>query len=133
MGHGDGRPGTPAPDHGGGGEAKATFSGGVVLVGIISFVLGVIAVAVPYWGLFRPQSGKWKHCIRPNWLELIVALYIHCDTIILHTPWSSWSFLYQILDSPIIQYITFSHYMLHPDGNSIDTTRYVHFLSTIMK
>jgi len=57
MGHGDGRPGTPAPDHGGGGEAKATFSGGVVLVGIISFVLGVIAVAVPYWGLFRPQSG----------------------------------------------------------------------------
>ena len=59
MGHGDGRPGTPAPDSGGGGnEAKATFSGGIVLVGIISFVLGVIAVAVPYWGLYSPNSGK---------------------------------------------------------------------------
>ena len=60
MGHGDGRPGTPAPDHHtSDGDTKASFSGGVVLVGIISFVLAVIAVAVPYWGLFRPQSGMY--------------------------------------------------------------------------
>ena len=61
MGHGDGRPGTPGPGPGGGGagggDTKATYSGGVVLVAIISFVLGTIAVAVPYWGLFRPQTG----------------------------------------------------------------------------
>ena len=77
MGHGDGRPGTPGnntisgytdntisgpgPGSGAGeraGEGKATYSGAVVLLGIISFVLGVIAVAVPYWGLFRPHTGK---------------------------------------------------------------------------
>ena len=59
MGSGDGRPGTPGPrDGAGAGETKATYSGAVVLVGIISFVLGVIAVAVPYWGLFRPHTGK---------------------------------------------------------------------------
>ena len=59
MGSGDGRPGTPGPRDGGGAEeGKATYSGAVVLVGIISFVLGVIAVAVPYWGLFRPHTGK---------------------------------------------------------------------------
>lgn len=58
MGSGDGRPGTPGPrDGGGAGEGKATYSGAVVLIGIISFVLGVIAVAVPYWGLFRPHTG----------------------------------------------------------------------------
>ena len=62
MGSGDGRPGTPGPRDGGGaggGEGKATYSGAVVIVGIISFVLGVIAVAVPYWGLFRPHTGKY--------------------------------------------------------------------------
>ena len=66
MGHGDGRPGTPGPGGGGGGagggDTKATYSGGVVLVAIISFVLGTIAVAVPYWGLFRPQTGDTKLC-----------------------------------------------------------------------
>lgn len=72
MGHGDGRPGTPAPDSGGGGgqETKATFSGGIVLVGIISFVLGVIAVAVPYWGLFRPQSGEQAHAFKYSFKDL---------------------------------------------------------------
>ena len=52
-----GRPGTPGPEEGGGGDSsnKATFSATVVLLGIISFILGVIAVAVPYWGHFRPQ------------------------------------------------------------------------------
>ena len=64
MGHGDGRPGTPGPGGGGGGagggDTKATYSGGVVLVAIISFVLGTIAVAVPYWGLFRPQTGETR-------------------------------------------------------------------------
>ena len=57
MGYGDGRPGTPAPDTAAG-ETKATLSGGVVLVGIISFVLAVISVSVPYWGIFRPQTGN---------------------------------------------------------------------------
>ena len=53
-----GRPGTPGPEEGGGGgdsSNKATFSATLVLLGIISFILGVIAVAVPYWGHFRPQ------------------------------------------------------------------------------
>jgi len=53
-----GRPGTPGvEERGGGGDDsnKATFSATVVLLGIISFILGVIAVAVPYWGHFRPQ------------------------------------------------------------------------------
>ena len=64
MGSGDGRPGTPGPrDGGGAGEGKATYSGAVVLVGIISFVLGVIAVAVPYWGLFRPHTGKYRRSV----------------------------------------------------------------------
>ena len=64
MGSGDGRPGTPGPrDGGGAGESKATYSGAVVLVGIISFVLGVIAVAVPYWGLFRPHTGKQRRSV----------------------------------------------------------------------
>ena len=63
MGHGDGRPGTPGPGGGGGGDTKATYSGGVVLVAIISFVLGTIAVAVPYWGLFRPQTGDTSSVI----------------------------------------------------------------------
>ena len=66
MGSGDGRPGTPGPRDGGGaggGEGKATYSGAVVIVGIISFVLGVIAVAVPYWGLFRPHTGKYCRCM----------------------------------------------------------------------
>ena len=65
MGHGDGRPGTPGPggSGAGGGDTKATYSGGVVLVAIISFVLGTIAVAVPYWGLFRPQTGDTSSVI----------------------------------------------------------------------
>lgn len=53
-----GRPGTPGPEERGGGgdnSNKATFSATLVLLGIISFILGVIAVAVPYWGHFRPQ------------------------------------------------------------------------------
>jgi len=53
-----GRPGTPGlEDRGGGGDGsnKATFSATVVLLGIVSFILGIIAVAVPYWGHFRPQ------------------------------------------------------------------------------
>jgi len=51
-----GRPGTPGPADGSSssGERKATLSGAMVLMGILSFVLGVIAVTVPYWGHFRP-------------------------------------------------------------------------------
>ena len=59
-----GRPGTPGPGEGGrgggggGGGGKATLSGAMVLLGIVSFVMGVIAVAVPYWGHFRPGGGE---------------------------------------------------------------------------
>ena len=51
-----GRPGTPGPAESGSssGERKATLSGAMVLMGILSFVLSVIAVTVPYWGHFRP-------------------------------------------------------------------------------
>ncbi len=54
-----GRPGTPRPGErreNDNSENKATFSGAVVLLGIVSFVLGVIAVAIPYWGYFTPSS-----------------------------------------------------------------------------
>ena len=70
MGYGDGRPGTPAPDTGASGETKATLSGGVVLVGIISFVLAVISVSVPYWGLFRPQTGESQVTARYDGIQL---------------------------------------------------------------
>ena len=57
-----GRPGTPGPgDMGRGasnGDNKATVSGAMVLMGIVSFVMGVIAVAVPYWGHFRPGGEQ---------------------------------------------------------------------------
>ena len=57
-----GRPGTPGPaDMGRGtntGDNKATVSGAMVLMGLVSFVMGVIAVAVPYWGHFRPGGKK---------------------------------------------------------------------------
>ena len=56
-----GRPGTPGPtdrpDGSSSGERKATLSGALVLMGILSFVLGVIAVTVPYWGHFRPGGN----------------------------------------------------------------------------
>jgi len=71
-----GRPGTPGPEGGeGGGENsnKATFSATVVLLGIISFILGVIAVAVPYWGQFRtPHSvsrGQSTNSYDRSWLD----------------------------------------------------------------
>jgi len=59
-----GRPGTPGPGEraaGEAGESRATFSGAVVLLGIVSFVLGVIAVAVPYWGHFRPPGAAQQY------------------------------------------------------------------------
>jgi len=60
-----GRPGTPGPGEGAGGggksgETKATFSGSVVLLGIVSFVLGVIAVATPYWGKVVPNHTSYR-------------------------------------------------------------------------
>ena len=60
MGHGDGRPGTPGLDNRASEETRAGFSGAIVLVAIISFVMSVIALAIPYWGVFRPQSGNLK-------------------------------------------------------------------------
>ena len=55
-----GRPGTPGPGEGresnNNNDNKATFSGAVVILAIVSFVLGVIAVAIPYWGYFTPSS-----------------------------------------------------------------------------
>merc|ERR1719419_1903966 len=58
MGHGDGRPGTPGLDNRASEETRAGFSGAIVLVAIISFVMSVIALAIPYWGVFRPQSAS---------------------------------------------------------------------------
>ena len=64
-----GRPGTPGPgDMGRGasnGDNKATVSGAMVLMGIVSFVMGVIAVAVPYWGHFRP-GGSYAPQLGPS-------------------------------------------------------------------
>ena len=89
-----GRPGTPGPEGGeGGGENsnKATFSATVVLLGIISFILGVIAVAVPYWGQFRtPHSGMYnvgrmlnlfKVCINSMWYWLLLKGVYNCQHI----------------------------------------------------
>ena len=38
-------------------ENKATFSATVVLLAVLSFVLGAVAVAVPRWGSFRPPGA----------------------------------------------------------------------------
>lgn len=52
-----GRPGTPGPSDGDNrSENKATFSGTVLLLAIISFVLGAVAIAVPHWGYFEPPG-----------------------------------------------------------------------------
>jgi len=52
-----GRPGTPGPSDGDSrSENKATFSGTVLLLAIISFVLGAVAIAVPHWGYFEPPG-----------------------------------------------------------------------------
>jgi len=56
-----GRPGTPGPSDGGGNsENKATFSGTVLLLAIISFVLGAVAIAVPHWGYFAPPGAGYS-------------------------------------------------------------------------
>ena len=56
-------------DGGGNSENKATFSGTVLLLAIISFVLGAVAIAVPHWGHFAPpghgagETQSWMNFI----------------------------------------------------------------------
>ena len=72
-----GRPGTPGPGEraaGETGESRATFSGAVVLLGIVSFVLGVIAVAVPYWGHFRPPGAGSQLSSRTHATHIIITI-----------------------------------------------------------